>query len=63
MFGGVRTGVIDGVGVGVAVDELVHHALHRQPGGQDQRGGSVVHAGVQVCGAVPDQDLPHGTLR
>ena len=58
-WGGWRTltQFVDGVDVGVAGDELLHHALHRHAGGQDERRGAVVHAGVQVCGTVPDEDL------
>lgn len=51
------TQVIHGVDVGVRVDEVLQHALHRQARGQDQRRGAIVHAGVQVRGSVPDQDL------
>lgn len=53
------TQVVHGVDVGVGVDEVLQHALHGQARGQDQRGRAVVHAGVQVGGSVPDQDLDH----
>ena len=35
------TEVIDGIHVGVTVNELLHHAFHCQPGGQDQGRGPV----------------------
>lgn len=57
------TEIIDGVHVGVTVDELIHHALHRQPGSQDQRRGAVMHAGIQVCGAIPYQNLKRPAAR
>lgn len=51
------TVVVDGVDVCVAVHKLLHHALHGQAGCQDQGCGAIIHARVQVCGTVPDQDL------
>lgn len=51
------TQIIHGVDIGMCVDEVFQHALHGQAGGQDQRGRAIVHAGVQVCGSVPDQNL------
>lgn len=62
-MGKKRTEVVNGVDVSVAGDELLHHALHGQPGGQDQRGGAVLHAGVQICGPVPDQNLQNNKCR
>ena len=41
-----HTGVIDGVDVSVAVDELFHHALHSQSCSQDQWGRSIIHTSV-----------------
>lgn len=51
------TDFVDSVDVCVAGDELLHHALHCQAGGQDEGRGAVVHAGIQVSGTVTDQDL------
>lgn len=56
------TKVIDSVDVSMAVDELLHHALHCQASCQDQRGGAIVHAGIQVCGTIPDQNLQKDTM-
>ena len=57
----VLTVVVHSIDVRVTVDQLLHHALHGQPGSQDEGRGAVVHAGVQLCGAVTDQDLRNGT--
>lgn len=51
------TVVIDSIDVRVAVDQFLHHALHSQPGSQDQRCGAIVHPGIQLGGPVTDQDL------
>ena len=51
------TQVVHSIDIGVGVDEVLQHALHGQAGSQDQRGRAVVHAGIQVGGSVPDQDL------
>lgn len=51
------TEIVNGIHVGVTVDELVHHALHRQTGSQDQGRGAIMHAGIQVCGTIPYQNL------
>lgn len=57
------TRVVGCVGVGVAVDKLIHHAVHGQAGGQDERCCSIVHAGVKVCGTVSDEDLQRRRAR
>lgn len=49
--------VVYSVDVSVAVDQLLHHPLHGEPGCQDQWSGAVVHAGVQFCCTIPDQNL------
>lgn len=51
------TQVVHSIDVSVRIDEVLQHALHGQAGGQDQGRRAVMHAGVQVCGPVPDQDL------
>lgn len=49
--------VIYGIDVSVAVDQLFHHALHSEPGCQDQWSSTIVHAGIQFCGTITNQDL------
>lgn len=39
------------------VDEVLQHALHGQACSQDQWGCAIMHAGIQICGSVPEQDL------
>lgn len=51
------TQVVHGVDVGVRVDQVFQHALDSQAGSQDQRCCAVMHAGVQVCGSVPYENL------
>ena len=51
------TEFIHSIDISMAGDELFHHALHCQAGRQDQCCGAVCHAGIQVCGAVPDENL------
>jgi hypothetical protein len=41
----------------MAGDELFHHALHCQAGCQDQCSRAICHSGIQVSGAVPDENL------
>lgn len=54
------TKFIHSIDISVAGNELFHHALHRQAGRQDQCGRPIRHAGIQVCGAVPDENLGEG---
>ena len=42
------------VDLGVGLDQLLHHALDGEPGGQDERGRAVGRLGVEVGGAVLD---------
>ena len=51
------TKLIHSVDISVAGNELFHHALHCQAGRQDQCRRAICHAGIQVCGAVPDKNL------
>lgn len=51
------TMVIHSVDVSVAVDQLLYHSLHSKSCSQDQRSRAVVHASVQFCRAVSDQNL------
>lgn len=51
------TVVVHRVHVGLAVDELRHHPLHRQARSQDQGCGAIIHPGIQVGHSVSDQDL------
>lgn len=57
------TKLIHGIDVGVAGNELFHHALHRQAGCQDQCSRAIRHAGIQVSGAVPDENLKKSQCR
>lgn len=59
----VLTMVVHSVDVGVAVDQLLHHTLHSKSSSQDQRSRAVVHAGVQFCRAVSDQNLKKDVKR
>lgn len=49
--------VVNSVDVSMAVDQLLHHAIHSEPGCQDQGSGSIIHACIQLCRAVTDQNL------
>lgn len=49
--------VVYSVDVSVAVDQLLHHPFHGEPSCQNQWSGAVVHAGVQFCCTIPDQNL------
>lgn len=51
------TELIHCIDIGVAGDELFHHSLHRQAGCQDQCSRAICHSGIQVSGAVPDENL------
>lgn len=51
------TEIIDCIDVSMTVNQLLHHALHCQPGSQDQGCSAIMHTGIQVCGAVPYQNL------
>lgn len=57
------TKLIHGIDISMAGNELFHHALHRQAGCQDQCRGAICHAGIQVCGAVPDENLEEKACR
>lgn len=58
----IFTEIIDGIHISMAVDELIHHALHCQPGSQDQGCSAIMHAGIQVCGAVSYENLTRHTI-
>lgn len=51
------TQFIDCVDVSMTSDELLHHALYCQPCCQDQCRRAIIHTGVQICGAISDQNL------
>lgn len=51
------TVVIYSVDVSVAVDQLLHHSFHSKPGSQDQWSSAVVHASIQFCCTISDQNL------
>lgn len=51
------TMVVHSIDVGVAVDQLLHHTLHSKSSSQDQRSRAFIHASVQFCRAVSDQNL------
>lgn len=53
----VLTVVIYSVDVSVAVDQLLHHSFHSKPGSQDQWSSPVIHASIQFCCTIPDQNL------
>lgn len=51
------TKLINSINISVAGDELLHHALHCQPSGQDKSCGAVVHPCIQIRRPCPDQNL------
>lgn len=57
------TQFIHRVDISVTRDELLHHALHRQPRRQDQGSGAVIHPGVKICRPVSDKNLGKGERR
>jgi hypothetical protein len=50
-------GIVGGVDVRLGADQILHHPLDGQPGGQDERRRPFVHPRVQVRRAIPEQDL------